>query len=201
MARLSLRQHEHMWIGLRRLVEVFLPLALSVLLSQPLRADETAPTKTKHIDHPTVQSLSFMCGCWLAKAPSGDGAIEENWTKAIGNSMVGTCRFIERQQVRMFELLTIEDSVSSPVMRIRHFDAQLNAREEKSSPIQCNLESCTDQEAIFSCTSDPGGLKHLIYSRPAADTLNAIVEKERDGKISRNVFEYKRVESSLSPGR
>jgi Domain of unknown function (DUF6265) len=177
-----------------RSVAVFVSLALSVLLLQPLRADETVLVKPKHIDHPTVQSLSFMCGCWITKAPSGDGAIEENWTRAIGNSMVGTCRFIERQQARMFELLTIEDSSSSPVMRIRHFDAQLNAREEKSSPIQCNLESCTEQEAIFSCTSDPGGLKHIIYSRPAADTLNAIVEKERDGKTSRSVFEYKRVE-------
>jgi hypothetical protein len=163
-----------------------------ILLSYPCRADEPGLVKAKHIDHPSVQNLSFMCGRWLATAPSGDGLIEESWTKAVGNSMVGTCRFIERQQVRMFELLTIEDSSSLPIMRIRHFDQQLNAREEKNSPIECKLDSCTEQEAIFSCTSDQGGLKHIIYSRPAADTLNAIVEKEHDGKTSRSVFAYKR---------
>ena len=164
---------------------------LLLFLTAPSRAEETVVVKAEHIDHPSVQNLSFMCGHWLAKAPSGDGVIEENWTAAIGNSMVGTCRFIERQQVRMFELLTIEDSTSLPIMRIRHFDGQLNAREEKNSPVLCNLESCTKQEAIFSCPSDQGGLKHIIYSRPAADTLNAIVEKERDGKTSRSVFAYK----------
>lgn len=115
----------------------------------------------------TLADVAFMAGHWIGGDP-GDLS-EEVWTAPEGDSMVGMWRYV--------------------VLRIRHFDPKLVAREEKDRAVGLFLVANGPREAAFEGPEYSGkGNVRLTYRRGDDDSLTGILEM--DG--SKQEFHFRR---------
>ena len=131
----------------------------------------------------TLADLSWIAGRWKGEASSG--TIEESWGEANGESMLGSFRMVAADgAVRFYEILVIQQRPEGPVLRIRHFDADLIAWEEKDAPMMFALVSHAKKSATFERTVE-GNPERIVYSREK-ETLVIRLEKpatEEDKRI------------------
>jgi len=84
-------------------------VATAAFIALPFRVP--APT-------PPLSAIAFMTGCWTG--PSQNGAvIEEHYTEAAENLVIGMTRYVRNGRVVDFELPTIERTDSAFVMTPR----------------------------------------------------------------------------------
>jgi hypothetical protein len=134
----------------------------------------------------TVADLSWLAGRWAGELHGR--AIEEIWSAPSGDSLVGVFRVVKDGKARLYEILVVEQEEKGPVLRIRHFDRRLIAREEKDKPVTMPLVGHKDGEAVF---QDPESGTRIVYRRDG-DSLVAALEKTRDGKRTVTEFRYTR---------
>lgn len=148
------------------------PLLLAALLQAAPAAEPTPLTAT-------LADVAFMAGHWLDE--SDDRLSEEVWTEPSGDSMLGMWRYVSRGQARVLELLTLKDEGGLVVLRLRHFDGRLVAREDKATPVELRLVAREPNVASFEGPEVGGtGRVRLTYRRTGPDTLVSVLEK--DGK-------------------
>jgi hypothetical protein len=170
-------------------------LAAGLLAATALHAQQPAPAAPKPAAAaaqaaPTIQlaELAWFEGHW--RDESGGGLSEEIWTAPAGDSLMGMWRFAQDGKVRVLELLVIKAEEGKLVLRFRHFDPKLVAREEKDQPLAWPLLRSGPREVVFEGLEASGkGTARLTYRRPDEDTLVAILEK--GGKPQE--FRYRRV--------
>ncbi len=124
----------------------------------------------------TLADVAFMSGHWVGGDP-GDLS-EEVWTAPEGDSMVGMWRYVAKGQTRIFEMLTLTLEGPGVVLRLRHFDAKLVAREERERAVELPLVAKGPREAVFEGpASDGKGTVRLTYRRGEDDVLVGVLEK------------------------
>ena len=146
-------------------------LAIAVALSAPIHAQapSSAPVPA------TLADVAFMAGHWIGG--EGGDLSEEIWSAPEGDSMLGMWRYVSKGQARIYELLTLTAEGPHVVLRIRHFDPKLVAREDKERAVELRLVRKGPSEAEFAGSeSDGKGSVRLTY-RGAADTLTGVLEK------------------------
>jgi hypothetical protein len=128
---------------------------------------------------PTLSDFAWLAGRWVDD--SGGNLSEETWTAPSGDAMQGMWRYVTDGKARIYEILTISEEDGGLVMRVRHFDPRLAAREEKGAPVVLKLVSSGDRMAAFE-GPEPNGpvIIRLTYASLAEGTLNVTLEK--DGK-------------------
>jgi hypothetical protein len=125
---------------------------------------------------PCLAALAWLAGHWVDE-PGGDLS-EEVWTEPHGDSMLGMWRWVSARSARAVELLAIGVEAGRPVLRLRHFDGRLVAREERDRPLTWPLLRTGPREAVFEGSEGSGrGKARLTYRSPDPDTLVAILEK------------------------
>ena len=67
---------------------------------------------------PPLSAISFMAGCWTGPSPSGS-VIEEHYSDASENLVIGMTRYVRNGRVVDFEFTTIERTDTSFVMTPR----------------------------------------------------------------------------------
>jgi hypothetical protein len=150
---------------------VFAVLVLAVSGAALAQAPAPAPSRA------VLADLSWMAGRWIDD--SGGNLSEEIWAAPAGDSMMGMWRYVAGSQTRIFELLTISVEPGGIVMRLRHFDPELVAREDKGTPVELSLIAWTPGEAVFEGPAvGAPGLVRLTYRRATDDTLTSTLEKE-----------------------
>lgn len=127
-----------------------------------------------------------MEGHWVGVQ---DGALsEEIWTAPVGDSMLGLWRLVADGRARVYELLAIgTDPELGVVLRLRHFDERLRAREEQDRPLVLRLSRAAKNEVVFEGTGSDGAVR-LTYRRDGADALVAVLERGP----RRDEFRYRR---------
>jgi len=127
----------------------------------------------------TLSDFGWLAGRWIDD--SGGNVSEETWTAPSGDAMQGMWRYVTDGKARIYEILTISEEDGGLVMRVRHFDPRLVAREEKSAPVVLKLVSSADRMAAFE-GPEPNGptIIRLTYASLSEGTLNVTLEK--DGK-------------------
>lgn len=132
-------------------------------------AQEAGKTKASLAD------VAWIAGHWVDDA---DGNLsEEVWTAPAGDSMIGMWRYTARGKLAVQELLNIADHGAGPVLRLRHFDPRMAAREEKDAPLALPLVSWKENEAVFEGPGVPSGRVKLTYRRPEPDVLAVTLDK------------------------
>jgi len=125
----------------------------------------------------TLADVAFMAGHWVGGDP-GDVS-EEVWAAPEGDSMMGMWRYVAKGRARIFEVLTLTAEGRNVVLRIRHFDPKLVAREEKDRAVELPLVAKSPNEAVFEGPEyDVKGTVRLTYRRGADDSLTGVLEKE-----------------------
>src|SRR3954451_24989400 len=67
---------------------------------------------------PPLSAISFMSGCWTGPSPNG-ATIEENYSAASENLLIGMSRYVRNGRVVDFEFTTVERTDSTFVMTPR----------------------------------------------------------------------------------
>ena len=125
---------------------------------------------------PRLADLAWIAGHWVDDA-SGNLS-EEVWMEPAGESMTGMWRYVAKGRLAVQELLSIADEGGRVVLRLRHFDPKMVAREEKASPLALPLLSWKADEVVFEGPGQPTGTVRLTYRRPSPDTLAVTLEKD-----------------------
>ncbi len=105
-----------------------------------------------------------MAGRW--QGPSGAGLVDEHWSHAAGDSMLGMSRFVSKGRTAFFEYLRIETRPDGLVY-IAHPKARTG--------VEFKLVRCSEREALFENPAHDHP-KRILYRREADDRLTARIE-------------------------
>jgi hypothetical protein len=157
-------------------------LALCGLASA--QVDQTA----KKLRDAKISDLTFMSGHWRGEL---EGEVtDEHWAEPLGDSLMGVFRSARSGKVTFYELMAIEQEEKGPVFRLKHFNRGLIAWEEKAEVWNYPLVELRDDYAAF---ERPDKGTKLIYHRTGKDTMEATLERVKDGKKTTEVFRFWRV--------
>ena len=127
----------------------------------------------------SLTNLAWMSGRWVDD--SGGNLSEEVWTAPSGDSMMGMWRLVAGGKIKIFELLSIQSQGDGIVMRLRHFNPEFVAREDRDKPVELTLVGWNwkGREARFEGPAVGGsGQVTITYRRSSDDTLACTLEKE-----------------------
>ena len=129
----------------------------ALFLAFEARGESAAP--------PPLSAIAFMSGCWKGPSPNG-ATIEEHYTSASDNLLIGMTRYVRNGRVVDFEFTTVERTDSTFVMTPR-------PKGVKSDSFP--LKEVSDGRATWE------NLKHdfpqrIIYRRGPAGSLIARIE-------------------------
>ena len=132
---------------------------------------EQAPAPAEPVARRSLADVAFFEGRWVGKV--GDNVVEEQWSGARGTSMMGMFRWLVADgSPYMFELMTMTQEEGGVVLRLRHFGAGLEAKEEKDKPMVMRLgEAEAGKRAVF--VAEPGAAgqaSRVIYERTGPRT-------------------------------
>lgn len=157
-------------------------------------SDDACETLFTELTAPPPASASLRDFEWLAGSWSGTEhgmQLEETWQPAAGGAMLGTCRAVTTSTLAFCEILTLREAAGGVEMRIRHFDGDLKAWEEKDKPMIFDLVSSRSGLATFqSRATEPA--ERLSYWRLGQRGLRIRLEKTRDGKPWSTTFNLRR---------
>jgi len=129
-----------------------------------------------------LEDLTFICG--HNRGELNGTIIDEHWSEVGGDTMIGMFRQIKNGKAQMYEFLTIEQTASGLVLRLRHFDPGLVGWEEKAQANSYPLVSWKPNEAVF---EHPDKATRLTFRSTGKSTLEVVLE--RTGKKP-EVFQY-----------
>lgn len=118
----------------------------------------------------SLESLTFMSGCWRGDSEGGS-VIEETYTSPSDNIMLGTTRYLRNGTTVMFEFTLITRDSSGIEL--------LPYPRGRASEDGFRLTSVERGEAIFAAPEHDFP-KRIIYRRMAADTIRARIDGGAD---------------------
>lgn len=130
----------------------------------------------------TLEAASFLVGNWVGTA-FGERA-EESWTAPSGGTMVGTFKLFSGDEPSMYEimLLSVEDGTLS--LKVKHFNADFTAWEEKPDYINFKLVAFSEGELHF------GGLS--FYQR-GDDRIEGYIVMRNGEEVTEVPMVYERI--------
>jgi hypothetical protein len=137
-------------------------------------------------DAQTVQDvlkpLAFLSGRWVSESPGE--MQEETWTPVNGDSMTGTFRVVQHSRPVFYEFWVVEVDDNRPVLKLKHFNANLAGWEEKNVSIRMPLISSAENDAVFAETDGSVSLHYHL----AGKELTCTVHHVKNGKASDETF-------------
>ncbi|MGA9474798.1 MAG: DUF6265 family protein [Terriglobales bacterium] len=131
----------------------------------------------------TLQDLAFISG--HSRGELEGGIADEEWSRPIGDTMMGIYCYVKDGRVKMYEMMAIEQTANGPVLRLKHYNAGLQAWEEKNKVWDFPLVRFSPHDAVFE-TADKS--IRIGYRMAGSGILEATLEEA--GKKP-EVFEYK----------
>lgn len=133
-----------------------------------------------------VSDLHFMSGTWKLQHEWGD--MTEVWSDTAGNNLMCTYRCVKDGELIFYEFIVVEQEGKTPVMKLRHFAPGSIGWEEKDKPHSYPLVSLQKNKAVFEKEDKK---TRLTYIRDSPSTLTSFLEREKDGKWTKDVFSYR----------
>ena len=162
---------------------VMLVLPAAVLLITAMSFSQPRVNVVKDPRAVTLHDLSFISG--HSRGDLDGGIADEEWSQPIGDTMMGTYCFVKDGKVQMYEMMAIEQTANGPVLRLKHYNAGLQAWEEKTKVWDFPLVKFSPRDATFE-TADKS--IRIEYRAAGSGILEATLEEA--GKKP-EVFEYK----------
>ena len=129
-----------------------------------------------------VSDLSWLVGEWSGE---GFGAkLHESYSAPVGGQMPGHFYVARDGKPEMYEFVMIAEVGNSIEYRVRHFNPDMTAWEDKESFVKFPLVAVEGDSWFFD---------GLTIRRTGPDTAESIVLiKSKDGKVSEQVLKYRR---------
>lgn len=148
--------------------------------------------KTEHtfaLDDPetrvpgTLDDVSWLVGSWTGEAFGG--TFEEVWSPPSLGTMVGMFKVMGDGEVRFYELMLLAEEEGSLVMKVKHFNADFTAWEDKEDYLTFRLVRAEPGAVHFSGAS---------FYRVSDDEIHSYLVFRNDDKVSEEKLVYRRAE-------
>ena len=166
---------------MRTLVTVL--LSLSILTGIALCDDEAESAEKNVSQSFSMGDLQWMVGKWTGEAFGG--TCEELWSQPSGGVMIGTFKLIMGDNAAMYEIMMISVVAGKPELRLKHFNADLTAWEEKDEYVTFPFSGVGDNEVQFD---------GLTYKREENGLTITVITGDADGNSHTNVIECNKAE-------
>ncbi|MGA8740481.1 MAG: DUF6265 family protein [Terracidiphilus sp.] len=134
-----------------------------------------------------LKPLGFLSGRWVSE--NGAEVQEESWSPVSGDiMMIGSFRIVQNGKPIFYEFWAVEVDENKPILKLKHFNANLAGWEEKDASTTMPLVSSSQDDVVF---AEPDGSVSLHYHR-AGDMLACTVHHVRNGKASDETFNLTR---------
>ena len=166
-------------------------LSVAFLMDSQMIASAANTVPDSTVADKSIKQLAFMQGRWTGNSKTATW-VEEYWSAAEGDGMVGYCRFQNDGKTSFYELLAVVKLAEDIVLRMKHLNGDFVAWSDKEEAGDCKLVSSSANEAVF----DNGSSQHRVkvtYRRKGASTLFVLVEDTENGETKSHPFEYKLV--------
>jgi len=132
-----------------------------------------------------IHDIAWIAGHWHGEAFGG--IAEEIWSLPNNGTMMGMYRLIKENKVLFYEFLTIIEENGSLLLRLKHFNPDLEGWEEKNESVSFPLVKF-DETTVY--------LDGMTFRREGDDKLQVLVRKRsKDGASGELKFHYQRLES------
>jgi hypothetical protein len=170
---------------------MILAAALSVLLTSSASAQgvderETANTLRAPAGSPgptaTLEAMKWLVGHW--KGTGLGGVSEEMWSEPAGGVMMGMYRLVVNGKPSFYEFIHLAEENGSVVMKLKHFNADLTAWEDKERFVTFRLVKLGANEVHFS---------GLTFRRSDDRLQIFLALRDKEGKVREEEFRMERV--------
>lgn len=95
----------------------------------------------------TLKDVQWLVGRWTGTGTGGTS--EEVWAEAAGGAMMGMYRLVSNGKVALYELMNLVEENGTLVLKVKHFNGDMTAWEEKERFVSFPLVKLTPTEASF----------------------------------------------------
>ena len=170
-------------IGFKQVFPLLLVLATTALQAAEPRTEHTFQlSEGEERPAATIEDAAWLAGSWTGTAFGK--RFEEHWNPPSAGTMVGLFKLLDDEGVSFYEilLLTVDDGTLS--LKVKHFNADFTAWEEKGDYVNFKLVSKAPDALHF------GGIS--FYRRDENNIDGYIVMKSGED-ISEHHLKYERV--------
>lgn len=131
----------------------------------------------------TLDDAEWLVGSYAGTAFGS--RFEQHWSRPSAGSMIGTFKLIGEDGAEFFELLMLSVDDGTLSLKVKHFNPDFSAWEEKTEHIDFRLVKLADDELHF------GGLS--FYRRSDA-LIEAYIVMRSDGEVREEKLVYDRLQ-------
>lgn len=140
-----------------------------------LGEDETSPPAT-------LADAAWLAGSWTGTAFGK--RFEEVWNPASAGSMVGLFKLYDDDGVAFYEIMLLDDRDGTLSLKVRHFNADFTAWEDKDEFVDFRLAAVEDGALHFN---------GLSFYRDGDDAIDGWLVMRRGKEVKEQHLRYTRV--------
>ena len=130
----------------------------------------------------TLEAMKWLVGHW--KGTGLGGVSEEMWAEPAGGVMMGMYRLVISGKPSFYEFIHLAEENGSLVMKLKHFNADLTAWEEKERFVTFRLVKLGPDAAYFD---------GLTMRRSVNELQIFLALRDKEGKVREEEFRLERV--------
>lgn len=130
----------------------------------------------------TLEDLAWIAGAWRGTCFGGE--CEEIWGQPFAGTMVGSFKLVQEGQPAFYELMLITREEDGWVLKVKHFNPDFSAWEEKADAVVFRLEKVEPGRIQF---------KGLTFSRRGEEGLHITLRMRRGDQVSDEVLRLERL--------
>lgn len=164
------------------------------LASLALNGQSQLTTHTLKLDNversvnASIGDVEWLAGRWIGEGFGGQ--IEEIWSPAAGGAMVATFRLLQDDEPSFYELCLLVEENNTLIYKVRHFNPDFKAWEEKEEYVSFPLIKIEGQTLYF---------QGLTYELVGDICHIYLAMKQKDGSHEEVHMTYQRASIDSSP--
>lgn len=128
-----------------------------------------------------LEDVSWLVGSWSGEAFGN--TFEEVWNAPSAASMVGMWKLLDGEQVVFYELMLLVEEEGSLSLKVKHFNADLTAWEDKEDYVRFRLVKISEHEVHFS---------GLSFVRIDENEIHGFLALNHEGEVREEKLVYRR---------
>jgi hypothetical protein len=164
-------------------------LALAVILTNlsSLQAQSKSTDHVYKLDDPstrvpaTIDQMAWLAGSWVGEGLGG--TVEETWNDPSGGTMVGLFKLVHGEEPSIYEIELIAEEEGTLVWKVKHFNPDFSAWEEKTDFTSFRLVKIEERAAYFD---------GLTIELDDDDKLRVFLNIGHDGKVREEALSFER---------